>query len=165
MNFNNEYVSSIIKVIDNKVKITGNSKQNYLVEIVAANPADKLGNYSGTNLPFPNYDIAFENTPNYHKVENNIFDITFEYPNSYYSLDKGMIQINPSIKFMIYKNEELISNISVELPNKCNLKTLINRNINHVPEFYDDKYHILPVATAENTMYNYSDFKIINNGA
>ena len=76
-----------------------------------------------------------------------------------------MIQINPSIKFMIYKNEELISNISVELPNKCNLKTLINRNINHVPEFYDDKYHILPVATAENTMYNYSDFKIINNGA
>ena len=36
MNFNNEYVSAIIKVIDNKVKITGNSKENYVVEIVAA---------------------------------------------------------------------------------------------------------------------------------
>ena len=40
------------------------------------------------------------------------------------------------------------------------MRTLINRESRKGPEFYSSKDDILPIATAENVMYEYSKAKI-----
>lgn len=163
MKFDNKYVSGNITIKDNKVSIKGTSKNaSNKITIVAANPPDKLGNYSGTNLPFPSVDIAFENTKNIHKINGSSFNVEFDYPNSYYNFANCGDKVSPAIYFIDNANNE---NAMVELPDNCNLKTLVNRNKYHDPSFYDSKYHVLPVATAEKSMYNYANYKIINNKA
>ena len=165
MKFNNEYASGEIQVLDKTVKITGSLKTNLKAHIIASNPPDKLANYSGSYLPFPSTEIAFENTINKHDIINNSFNVTFSYPNSYYCLSSGEDKIPPAIFFVInYDNKEKIS-LRIDLPDKCNLKTLKSRNIKNEPSFYDNKYYILPVATAEKTMFNYIDYKNVTNKA
>lgn len=163
MKFDNKYVSGNITFKDNKVLIKGTVKINSKdITIVAANPPDKLGNYSGTGLPFPNVDIAFENSKNFHKINGNSFDVNFDYPNSYYNFSNNGEKVKPTIYFI---NNNDNDNVIVELPDNCNLKTLVNRNNYHNPAFYDSKNYVLPVATAEKSMYNYANYKIVNNKA
>ena len=40
------------------------SSKNGLVKFIAANAPDYRQSYSGSGLPFPNPEIAYENTPN-----------------------------------------------------------------------------------------------------
>ncbi len=164
MKYNNEYVSGNIEILNTKIKIKGNLLKTVKAHIISANPPDKLINYSGNSLPFPNSEIAFENTSNKYEINGTSYDIEFSYPNSYYCTDNLNEKIPPAVYFVINPETEDSISIRFDLPDKCNLKTLINRNnMKHQPDFYDSKYQVLEVATAEKTMYAYADYKKIAN--
>jgi hypothetical protein len=160
MKINNKYISADITIDNKKVTISGTKKYNNAINIIAANPSDTLGNYSGTNLPFPSTDIAFENTKNKFNIKSQNINIELEYPNSYYCILNGRDKIPPTI----YIGDENIDNIvSFSLEDNCPLKTLISRNDNNLPHFYNDKYHVLPTTTGYKTMMNYANYKLLNN--
>lgn len=162
MKINNKYISGDITINNRIVKIKGTKLYNNNINIMAANPPDILGNYSGTNLPFPSTDIAFENTPNKFLIKSQNIDIELQYPNSYYSILNGREKILPTI----YIGDENTDNIvNIILEDTCPLKTLVSRNHNNLPHFYNDKNHVLPVATGYKTMMNYANYKLLNNKA
>jgi hypothetical protein len=167
MIFNDEYTGfNIVFSNDHSsLRLTGSVKNNAMfndIVIIAANPIDRMSNYSGSGLPFPNYEIAFENTPNIHKVEDSgIFDITFKYPNSFYMPD-GINKIKPSVYFIFTDNNNNSFRIQYELHDLFALRTLVNRESRKNPEFYGAKDYILPIDTAEKVMYAYSRAKIEN---
>lgn len=160
MKINNKYISADIIIDNKKIRISGTKKYNNTINIIAANPPDNLGNYSGTNLPFPSTNIAFENTKNMFTIKTNNINIELEYPNSYYCILNGKDKIPPTI----YIVDENFYNIeSIILEDNCPLKTLISRNNNNLPHFYNDKYHVLPTTTGYKTMMNYANYKLLNN--
>ena len=167
MIFNDEYTGFNIKFNNDYslLRLTGSVKNIAMfndIVIIAANPIDRMSNYSGSGLPFPNYEIAFENTPNIHKVEDSgIFDITFKYPNSFYMPD-GINKIKPSVYFIFTDNNNNSFRIQYELHDLLALRTLVNRESRKNPEFYGAKDYILPIDTAEKVMYAYSRAKIEN---
>lgn len=127
---------------------------SYKTKILCApNPPDIRNSYSGTALPFPNEFIAFENTKNHYKIDNGVIDVVFKVPNSYYSSD-GYNKIKTPIMLIIDDKK-----IIYEFDDFCPLKTLRDR-VRGNPSFYAVKDVLLPVATAENTMYNYSEAKV-----
>ena len=167
MIFNDEYTSFSVAFNGDHtlLQITGSVKNNALfnnVVIIAANPIDRMTNYSGSGLPFPNYEIAFENTPNIHKVDSSgTFNISFKYPNSFYMPD-GINKIIPSIYFVITDASNNSFRIQYELRDIVALRTLVNRSSRKNPEFYAAKDYILPIDTAENVMHAYARAKIEN---
>ena len=100
MIFNDEYVSLNVKLNNFILNITGyikNSTYYNKIVIISPNPIDRMINYSGSGLPFPNEYIAFENTPNYKLIDNSgNINVQFKYPNSFYSRD-GKNKVIPSI--------------------------------------------------------------------
>jgi hypothetical protein len=162
-NFNNQYVNCTVNSTNNynKIRIKGNVNNPAIYSsmlMIASNPIDRMSNYSGSGLPFPCSDIAFENTPNNYIIESSgLFDVEFFYPNSYYSID-GKTKIISSIFFILDMNGKK-EYVRFELPDLCILKTLFNRNNRTGPEFYASKDYILPVANAENVMRSYSKIK------
>jgi hypothetical protein len=164
MLFENEFVKCEIKTIDNcqNIHITGIifNRQNYKnVVFVANNPIDKKASYSGTGLPFPCAEIAFEGTNNIKMVdtEGNI-DIKFSYPNSYYSVANKKKVIS-SVFLIIEMANGTKEFIRLQLEDLYPLRTLINRETRNGPEFYSSKYEILPVDTAEEVSRVYSQIK------
>jgi len=108
MNFNDEYVFLNVNQHNFILNINGYIKypeQYSKIVIIAPNPIDRMVNYSGSGLPFPNEDIAFENTPNYKLVDKTKqqIDIKFKYPNSFYSRN-GKNKILPSIFIQLTEN-------------------------------------------------------------
>ena len=160
MIFSDEYTA--FNVVYSKdfslLKITGSIKNQVLynnIIIIAPNPIDRMSNYSGSGLPFPNYEIAFENTPNIHNIDSSgNFDISFKYPNSF--------QIKPSLFFIFTDSNNNSFRIQYELHDINALRTLVNRSSRKTPEFYGAKDYILPIDTAEKVMYAYSRAKIEN---
>ena len=67
----------------------------------AANSPMTISSFSGSGLPFPNEDIAYENTPNQGNIE--IYDVNFSLkfikPNSYYT-NQGKTLVKPHVNFM-----------------------------------------------------------------
>ena len=63
------------------------SNKNGLVKFIAANAPDYRQSYSGSGLPFPNPEIAYENTPNKGtaRVVDGNFQFSIDYPNSFYA--------------------------------------------------------------------------------
>jgi hypothetical protein len=148
-----------ISINGSTINISGTIKFPFTsAYIIAACPIDTMQNYSGSGLPFPNEQIAFENTPNKFILTSNIFNTSFIYPNSYY-LPDGKTIVLPTICLII--DGKIIE--KKELPNLLPLKTLSYRksrseNFSH---FYGSKDYILPISNAENVMRSYSDAKII----
>lgn len=68
MIFNDEYIYLNVSIQNNsKMFLEGyikNPSQYNKMLVLAANPIDRMINYSGSGLPFPNEHIAFENTKN-----------------------------------------------------------------------------------------------------
>jgi len=140
MIFNDEYVSLNVKLNNFILNITGyikNSTYYNKIVIISPNPIDRMINYSGSGLPFPNEYIAFENTPNYKLIDNS-----------------G--NINVQLTDLSGKSFQL----QYELEDFNTLRTLINRENRKGPEFYSNKDTILPIANAENVMYEYSKAKL-----
>ena len=167
MIFSDEYTA--FNVVHSKdfslLKITGSIKNQVLynnIIIIAPNPIDRMSNYSGSGLPFPNYEIAFENTPNIHNIDSSgNFDISFKYPNSFYIPD-GINKIKPSLFFIFTDSSNNSFRLQYELHDINALRTLVNRSSRKNPEFYGAKDYILPIDTAEKVMYAYSRAKIEN---
>ena len=147
------------------INIKGSLKNKVIynnVIIIAPNPIDRMSNYSGSGLPFPNYEIAFENTPNIHTIDSSgVFDISFKYPNSFYIPD-GINKIKPSLFFIFTDSTNNSFRLQYDLHDINALRTLVNRSSRKNPEFYGAKDYILPIDTAEKVMYAYSRAKIEN---
>ena len=167
MIFSDEYTSFNITYNNDYslLNIVGSIKNNLLysnITLIAPNPIDRMTNYSGSGLPFPNYEIAFENTPNIHKIDSSgVFNVSFKYPNSFYMPD-GLNKIKPSVFFIFTTNENVSFRLQYELHDINALRTLVNRVSRKNPEFYGAKDYILPIDTAEKVMYAYSRAKIEN---
>ena len=167
MIFSDEYTA--FNITFNKdyslLNIAGSIRNNALysnIILTAPNPIDRMTNYSGSGLPFPNYEIAFEKTPNIHKIDSSgVFNVSFKYPNSFYMPD-GLNKIKPSVFFIFTTNENVSFRLQYELHDINALRTLVNRVSRKNPEFYGAKDYILPIDTAEKVMYAYSRAKIEN---
>ena len=71
----------------------------------AANPADHHLSFTGSGIPFPNPEVAFENTPNRGVIttETGGFQIQVQYPNAFY-MGLGKEYIEPSVFFQVGDN-------------------------------------------------------------
>ncbi len=127
----------------------------YTKKIIAApNPPDKRSSYSGSALPFPCQEIAFEKTKNFYEITNTgVIDVKFTFPNSYYN-PEGTVKICSPIALILDNN-----NYVYETKDLYPLKTLRDR-VRGTPLFYGLKEMILPIADAEDTMVNYSEAKV-----
>lgn len=164
INFENEYIRCNVEIFNNSenISIKGylNDINNYKkVILLAANSVEKRASYSGSGLPFPCPEIAFENTPNVYEVpRSGIIDIVFTYPNSYYTV-ANKEKVISSIFLILETFDNNKQFIRLELEDLYVLRTLVDRETRNGPQFYSDKYDILPIDTAENTMINYAYLK------
>jgi hypothetical protein len=117
------------------------SKKLY-IKFSASNPPTYNSNFSGSGLPYPSEEIAFENTPNRGVVEiiNGEFNFSIRYPNSYY-INMGTIYIEPHVKIIIVDkdNNSIGETKSVNLGEGIPFRTLtwpVQRNWNKGPLFY-----------------------------
>lgn len=143
------------------IKGNVNNPQNYKqMMLIAPNPIDRMTNYSGSGLPFPCSEIAFDNTPNKILIDaSGVFSTTFKYPNSFYA-QNGIDKIVSSVFFILYQNDNNVVHKRIELDDWCVLRTLTNRSARKNPEFYASKDYLLPIANAETVMREYAKKKI-----
>lgn len=107
---------------DNSFILNGTLKENLLERSLnrqlyirwwAANTPTFNSNFSGSGLPFPNEDIAFENSNNMGKVEvsRGNFSFSMRYPNSYY-INMGATYVPPEVQIQVCDgNGKNVSNI------------------------------------------------------
>lgn len=166
--FDNEFVECTIEVKPNgRLRVKGHVKQiagTVGAIIYAAKPIDRMTNYTGSGLPFPCSDIAFEGTPNFFRVTepSGAFDLDFAYPNGYYTTD-AYEKISPSVFVTLYwkdpSREETMVRLPLEDPLK--LRTLSYRpNFYQGPSYYFAKRDIVGVRGAEATMRALSRAKV-----
>jgi len=166
MIFEDEYVKLNVTFNSHysNVNIAGVMKKDEKYDsviLIAPNPIDRMSNYSGSGLPFPNHVIAFENTPNNKNITNlKVFNTVFKYPNSFY-MPNGTTKIISSIFIDFTINNRTIR-LKYELHDINALRTLVNRSSRTGPEFYAAKDYLLPIDTAENVLYAYAKAKIEN---
>lgn len=142
----------IVKDNNNSLIVTGNLKGNLLqlsnqnnlyIKYWAANPPNYSSNFSGSGLPFPNPEIAFEKSDNVgtEKLNKETFSISLKYPNSYYK-NMGTVYVHPEVQIQVFDSN---SNKSVSEIQHINLgegipfRTLTyphQRNWNEGPMFY-----------------------------
>lgn len=167
MNFDDEYVTCSVNFspkyeyvyIQGQIK---NPSAYSRIMIIAPNPIDRMTNYSGSGLPFPCSEIAFENTPNKYIISplsNGNFDVTFRYPNSFY-LPNGVDKLKSPIYFVLYLPNSDVNYTRFELHDLCVLRTLTHRSARKGPEFYGAKDYVLPIANAETVMREYARAKV-----
>ena len=87
---------------DGDVVITGKLKGHFGGSLVywAASPPDYNTSFSGSGLPFPSAEVAFQNTQNVGKVEvvGGSFRFKINHPNSYYTKNGG-VHVPPRVYF------------------------------------------------------------------
>lgn len=161
--FENEYVQCSIETLGNdevpKLHVKGYVKQMAAtthVIISAPKSIDRMTNYTGSGLPFPCAQVAFENTPNIAKLTDpsGSFELTFTYPNGYYTTD-AFTKIPPSIFVTLHWKDKAKEDTVVQLPlnDPLPLRTLSYRpNFYKGPEYYAAKTDIIGVRGAEATM-------------
>lgn len=144
-----------------KGKVRHPGKYNEMF-VMAANPIDRMTNYSGSGLPFPCPSIAFENTPNYLKVaKDGIIECTFLYPNSYYTLET-QLKVIPSIFVSLKQNEKDAEYYQIKLEDTLPLKTTTTYRpaFKSGPEFYAKKETIMGIPPSQEwILRNIGDYK------
>lgn len=154
--FNDEYINITVEIIENNLNIVGTLKNSSVFKkriLTAPAPPNTLMSYSGSFLPFPNEEIALENTKNLFIINpDGVINTTFTYPNSYYSPD-GYNKLKSPI-ILIIDDKKII----YELDDLCPLKSIRDR-VRGDSRFYAVKEILLPVATAEKNMINYANAK------
>uniref|UniRef100_A0A6C0JEV2 Uncharacterized protein n=1 Tax=viral metagenome TaxID=1070528 RepID=A0A6C0JEV2_9ZZZZ len=75
---------------------------NATIMFWAANPPTYTTSYTGSGLPYPSADIAYENTPNRGAVKSNggHFEFRVRYPNAYY-MGLGSVYVEPCVHIKI----------------------------------------------------------------
>jgi len=95
---------TITSLNNDEVNIKGNAyvDNGSILEYYAANPPTYMFSYSGSALPYPNANVAYDNDYNSGKViiKNNDFEFNIKYPNSFYS-QLGNKYIEPHVIIQI----------------------------------------------------------------
>lgn len=119
----------------------------------AANPPTYGQSFSGSGLPYPNEEVAFEATPNNGicDLSGGEFQFTMVYPNSYYT-DLGTKYVAPQVNIQIIDgNGNTLTPVrAIPLGSGIPFRTLtfpVQRNWNKGPLFYCNPN--LPVRTQE----------------
>lgn len=148
-----------IQIKHNKITITGVITQSFSkAKLYAANPIDRMSNYSGSGLPFPNSHIAFDNTPNIKHINTSEYGATFIYPNSFY-MPNGIDKVPPTVYLSV---DDVIIETLV-LPDPLPLKTLTNRGTENREKFVSYKYNNLPIVNQDEVMIAYANMKLTKN--
>jgi len=168
--YENEYISCSMIISNTKitVAIKGNIKNCELYKsftVTAPRHIDRMTNYAGSGLPFPNPVVAFSDAKSYTYLikegdVNASFENEFPFPNSYYT-DNGFVKIPPSIYITLYqkKNGEP-RYIRIEMPDPLKLRTLTYREGRTGPEFYSEKEYLMGIpSSAEATMRLLKQYK------
>lgn len=96
----------------------------------AANTPDRLTNFTGSGLPFPSKDVAFEGSPNIGRMiinETKQFKLELLRPNSYYDDNYELVEPEVIIKYFLKNNKTRVLNIPID--NKIPYRSLIqNKN-------------------------------------
>ena len=144
------YVVLDIKENGNNLSITGNVLDAPLYSemiLIAANPIDRMMNYTGSGLPFPSPSIAFEGTPNWYNIgKDGLINTTFVRPNSYYSSTR----VEPSVFVKLYKNKDTEPvTVQFKLVDLHPLKSVYYRKERDEmgPYFYEKKSELIDVRS------------------
>ena len=127
---------------------------NNRIHFIAANPPDYITSYSGSGLPFANFQQAFENTSNHGLVvvdSNGTGEIRMRFPNSYYE-DLGNRLVTPYVTLTYHINnvkKQIYANLSAGLP----YRSLTHPKSRVSPVFYGHGWS-LPVASQETILRN-----------
>lgn len=161
----NNLVTMKIDIINNSELLVSGKVKNYRrykeIEIFAANPINRMMNYSGSGLPFPCPAIAFENTPNRITSvdEEGNFKKKFLRPNSYYT-ECGQKKIKPSIYVKLVQEGKEPLFVKSELEDILPLRTLFYRTERTGPEFYEKKAIVMDVQNQEDILRQTKEVKI-----
>lgn len=119
------------------------------IKYSAANPPTYNSNFSGSGLPYPTEEVAFENTPNRGAVEiiDGEFSFSIKYPNSYY-INMGTIYVEPHVKLIIVdaNNNNIGQSKSINLGQGIPFRTLtwpVQRDWSKGPLFYKTNVDIV----------------------
>lgn len=139
---------------DGNLEIKGKLKipeKKSKIQFWAGCPPDHIQSYSGSGLPFPNPDVAYENTPNIGTVysnDNGDFSFKIRIPNSYYN-GLGTIYQSPHVQIKVINSEsQHIHSIDVSNGIPFRLLTYPGSVPRTSPLFYDYR-HIQPIRTQE----------------
>ena len=89
------------------------NSNNLFLRFKAASSPTYGSNFSGSGLPFPNTDIAFENSENIGtcNISNGKFSFSMRYPNSYY-INMGATYVHPEVQIQVFdSNNRSVSEI------------------------------------------------------
>lgn len=109
----------------------------------AAAPPTRGTSFSGSGLPFPNPEVAYDRTPNSGVVKANndgSFEFRIQYPNSYY-VGLGSLYINPHVHIKICEEGSDEKYFSVKIDEGIPFRTLTHpappsKNPRSGPHFY-----------------------------
>lgn len=127
---------------------------NDIIRYIAANPPDYITSYSGSGLPFANFDQAFENTNNFGSVvldKDGRGTISMRFPNAYYD-ELGNKLVTPYVAIFYHVNKvekSVYVNVSDGLP----YRSLTHPKSRNSPTFYSHGWH-LPVSSQETILRN-----------
>jgi len=110
--------------------IDGGNRSGETIDYIAANPIDRRYSYSGSGLPFPNAELAYEGTTNKGTAvidDDGDFQIEVEYPNAYY-VRQGSILLNPHV-YLYLKSIGRLYTLDVGRP-------VQNRSLTGLPDRY-----------------------------
>jgi len=127
-----------------------------IISFIAPNPPTYLTSYSGSGLPYPNAEVAYENTPNRGAVRstNGYFEFKIRYPNAYY-VGLGTVYVEPCVHIRVCDDDGTKSSLKTlmlgkGIPYRSLTYPPTSKNINprSGPEFYSGMEK-LPVRTSE----------------
>ncbi len=121
----------------------------------APNPPTYTTSYSGSGLPYPNSEIAYENTPNKGAVVANDrkFEFRVRYPNAFY-IGLGSLYVEPCVHIKVCENGVKKEVETIKLGNGIPFRSLTypptqpNTKSRKNPNFYSGRDK-LPVRTQE----------------
>lgn len=91
------------------------------IDFLAPAPITRGYSYSGSGLPYPNPEVAYEGTASKGSIpvdRDGDFSITIEYPNSYY-VRQGTVLLNPHVHFYAPDLERVYTvEVGNRIPNK-----------------------------------------------
>ena len=166
MSISNEHLTLNATITaDGFIHLTGSIKspskyqQKYLM---AANPIDRMMNYTGSGLPFTSPFIAFENTPNFYEIpKDGAIEAHFKYPNSYYATETQE-KVVPSVFITLKSNgsDSIFYQLKLTDPLPLKTSTTYRHEFKQGPEFYAKKEDILGVPpNQEWILRNIGDLK------
>ena len=118
---------------------------NNKVYYYAANTPDRLTNFSGSGLPFPSREVAFEGSPNIGRKlidnETKQFRLELLRPNTYYDENYELIEPEVIIKYVLKNNKTRVLNIPIDnkIPFRSLLQNKNKKEINKIIETQEKK--------------------------